>query len=1008
MRACLQTAVGFLIWILSVPPDAKGTGTEAPLPAQHPIIRSWGTGSGLPQNTVNAIAQTIDGYLWLGTLDGLARFDGIRFKVFGLEHGLPSVSISALFADQQNVLWIGTAGSGLCKLARGRFEIVPSSSSRPGSDTVNCIEEDSTGKLWVGTVGGLRFYRNKELFEDDAFGSVSRAPVLSLCHNRDNSVMWVSSIADGLFKYEYGRLEPCAGPPGHEKIIGEAMFQDHEGRLWVGIGNGMVLRQDGETWRMFNEADGLPFAYITSFAEDSSGSIWAGSLDAGLYRFDGAHFNLLKQRDGLSAEDIRSLYCDHEGGLCIGTRTGGLNRLSGRKLAAAGSDQGLTNDYTRSVAQTSDGAIWVGTVGGSLFRGSPSNFESFRPADNRVYYYATVLPVLKAPDDSLWWGAKYGLLHWKNGQLADCITNEPWVRNAAITALQNDGRGGMWVGTSAGHLLHKKGRRFTEFPLQFTRAVITSLAQRPDGSLWVGTAASGLKLISEASNSVLTMTAGLSSNSSINTLYFDTNGALWIGTAGAGLNCWRGGAMTRFGAQQGLAPHTVLQIVEDDFGALWLGCGNGIFQVNKRDLFDVADGKAFSIHARSFGVNDGMPAEECSGGFCPAGLKTKSGLICISTVKGLVFLDPKRLREEPPPPKAVLEEAILGGREQVFEKDKTNGASQPLRLRLAPGMRDLELHYTAISLSAPDKIGFRYKLEPSDQNWTAAEGRRVAYFQRLAPNDYMFHVQACNADGVWNESDTSLFITVLPYFWETGLFRAAAVTGLATLLGGVGWLILRRRYQLHLARLETVNAIQRERLRISKDMHDHVGSVLTQVSQLTDLGMAETGDKQAVETRLQRIGNRARVAVQSLDEIVWATNPRNDSLASFAEYVSRFCDEFFDGTHIRCWQEVPNTYRPMPLRAEVRHNVFLAVQEALHNSLKHSKATEVWLRMGLVGKQLTVEIEDNGCGFNPAKSPRGNGLENMQTRLADCAGEALVKSNPGRGTSVRFSFPISS
>jgi signal transduction histidine kinase len=209
-------------------------------------------------------------------------------------------------------------------------------------------------------------------------------------------------------------------------------------------------------------------------------------------------------------------------------------------------------------------------------------------------------------------------------------------------------------------------------------------------------------------------------------------------------------------------------------------------------------------------------------------------------------------------------------------------------------------------------------------------------------------------------------------------------------------------------RLQTLNAIERERLRISKDMHDHVGGMLTQMSQLSDMGLNETKDPALVKTRFERIGSRSRDAVQALDEIVWATNPKNDNLASFAEYVSRFSDEFFEYTRIRCWQEVPAALPALPLRADVRHNVFLAVREALNNVLKHSQGTEVWLRMKLDEGLVTLEVADNGCGFVPDQAmAKGNGLGNMRTRLVEDGGKTVVMSAPGKGTRIRFIFPVS-
>ena len=1009
MRFILKSTACAAVFYLSIFLCARATTNDLSRLAQAPIIRSWGTEAGLPQNTVTAIVQSKDGYMWLGTHDGLARFDGVRFKIFGLESGLPSVDISSLFEDPQGVLWIGTSGAGLCCMKQGRIETISDPGRQPGSATITSLQADSTGQLWVGTGGGLRFFQEGKLVEEAAFAQLPHKPINCILRSRDGTTMWIASSAYGLMSYRDGHLEPCVGPAEHERIIAKTLFEDHQGRFWAGIGNGMVLCRENGQWRIFAETNGLPFAYISCLTEDADGTIWAGSLDDGLYRFDGTQFNVIRKSAGLSAEDIRSLYCDHENNLWVGTRTGGLNRLSKRNLLVVAGAQGLTNDFTRSVAETADGNLWVGTIGGSLYRGGLDGFQPFRPepVGPFIYFYAGVDPVLAMPDGSLWWGGSGAVLQWKDNHLGDCHTNEPWLQSVSVTALQNDRHGSIWLGTSGGQLMHLQNGRFTEFPKQLARAAITSLAVEPNGSLWVGAAAGGLKRIREGSDEILSVTNGLFSTS-IRTLYLEGDGTLWIGTAGGGLSCRRHGRITSFTASQGLTVRTVSQIVEDDHGYLWLGCNSGIYKVSKRDLLDCADGNLAFVHSRSFGINDGMLAEECSGGFCPAGLKTKSGLICISTVRGLVFLNPNEQRDETSPPKVLLEEMLVNGRAVAARPDTNNPASPP-RLAIAPGNHDIELHYTAIEFSAPEKIGFRYKLGGLDSGWNEVLARRTVYYQHLPPGEFTFHVQACNADGVWSEQETTLAITVLPFVWETAWFHATTFLTLSGVFAGTLWWTLRRRYKLRLARLQTLNAIERERLRISKDMHDQVGGVLTQVSQLSDMGLNETEDQMLVKNRFERIGNRARVAVQSLDEIVWATNPKNDNLASFAEYVSRFSDEFFEYTNIRCWQEVPTTFPALPLRADVRHNVFLAVREAFSNALRHAKCSEVWLRIKLADGQVTVEVEDNGSGFTPSQTAAGsNGLDNMQARLTEEGGQTAIVSAPGKGTRIRFTFQITS
>ncbi|SPE59567.1 putative signal transduction histidine kinase [Verrucomicrobia bacterium] len=993
-----------VFWSGRVAASAGGPG-----PAEGLVFRAWGTEAGLPQNTVNAIVQTRDGYLWLGTRDGLARFDGVRFTVFGLREGLQSMDVQALLEDAKGTLWIGTTGGGLSRMARGRIERV-SAAPPLADDNVSSLAEDADGQLWIGTRTGLRLLRDGQVVANEKLGGLAQAAINSLLCTRDKT-LWIATARQGLYQFKTNQFVETPGPPGDEKILSYCLLEDRARNLWASVGNGKVLCREKDTWRVYNEADGLPFAYITCLAEDAGGNIWAGSLDDGLYRFTSGRFLPVRKEDGLSASDIRSLHPDRAGNLWVGTRTGGLNWLTHRKVISCGPAQGLTNDFTRSVAQTADGTFWVGTIGGGLYQGDLNGFNR-RPPESPSFYYAFVDSVLAARDGTVWYGARRGLIHLRAGEIEHIYGNETWLRSASVTALCEDLQGGLWVGTSEGELEHFEKGEFSEFPRRISRGPITALAQQADGSLWVGSEAGGLNSIRAGNDEVFSLTNGLLSQS-IRALYLDAQGTLWIGTAGGGLSRWGEGRMKTFTSRQGLGADKISQIVEDDAGSLWLGSNRGIFRLSKRDLNDQPPERPAFLHPQIFGLGDGMPVEECSSGFCPAGLKTKSGLICISTVKGLVFLDPRRQETNAPPPSVLLEEVLLNGQLQEPEpvadrRDSRGATNRPiLHLAIPPGGRDVELHYTGISFEAPEKIRFRYRLDGWDQSWTEAGGRRVVYYPRLRAGDYAFRLSACNADGLWSDETTLLSIRAEPYLSERGTFQASVALGVLLFLGCGAWLIARRRYKRRLAVLETRHAVERERLRISQDMHDDVGSTLTQISQLSDLGQSETGESSAIRKQFERIGQQALTAVQALDEIVWATNPRNDNLPQFADYVCRYADEYFEGSSIRCWQEVPTTLPNLPLPADVRHNVFLSIKEAFSNISRHSHATEMWVSLALSHSSVRLNIKDNGRGFSPEKLPSGgNGLENMKARLGECGGHVEFTTAPGQGTNVLLVFPL--
>lgn len=976
--------------------------TNEPFAFSDYVFRAYGTEAGLPQNTVSVIRQTRDGYLWLGTQGGLARFDGVRFKVYGLAEGVPSVPVRALCEDHEGSLWIGTYGGGLSRWRDGRMVTFTEEQGLPNVN-VTALAEDTAGRVWVGTATGLSLWKDSKTVQDEVLSGLRGDYIRALLRGRQD-VMWIST-SRGLFEFAGGHLTECVGPAGDVKISAYCLLEDRGGNLWASIGDGKVLCRQNGVWVKYGEASGLPWPYVTSLEEGTDGTVWAGSLDAGLYYFKENHFHAITKQEGVSGDDIRSLLADHEGNLWVGTRSGGLIRLAQRKVSVYGPAQGLAHDFIRAVAETADGSLWVGTTGGGLYRSGSEGFARF--GDNRIAFYTSVESVLATRDGSLWWGCSGALLQWKGDKLASFYTRDgqPWLGYAAVTALCEDSQGGLWLGTGKGVLLHCRDGVFTPFAGRVARGSVTALALEPDGTLWIGSSAGGLSCVRGDIFENFSRANGFPS-SHIRTLYLDPEGTLWIGTGGAGLIRRKKNRVDCFTTRQGLGDDTVSQILEDDAGHLWLGCNRGIFRCGKAELDALANGQAAFVHSRAYGVTDGMPTEECASGSSPAGLKLRSGQLCFPTLRGLVVIDPRQQEMDVHPPRVMMEEVRVDRQSREIRPQTDRSADAlPVALVIEPGAQEIDFYYTALNFSAPEKIQFRFKMDGLDSDWVEAGMRRVAYYQRIHPGNYVFRVIACNADGVWSETGAALAVTVQPFFWQTDWFLSVAGLASVGLLAGTINGLARRRYRRRLAQAETRNAIERERLRISQDMHDDVGGILTRVSMLSDAGQslpAATASQQ-----FERIGSQVRAAVVALDEIVWATNPKDDNLPRFAEYVGRFADECFEGTSVRCWQDIPTDLPFLPLRADVRHNVFLAVKEALNNVLKHSGATEVWLRLKLEEGRVSLEIEDNGRGFAPESLPSGgNGLHNMRSRLAECGGTAELVSSPGKGVRIRFVFSV--
>jgi signal transduction histidine kinase len=483
---------------------------------------------------------------------------------------------------------------------------------------------------------------------------------------------------------------------------------------------------------------------------------------------------------------------------------------------------------------------------------------------------------------------------------------------------------------------------------------------------------------------------------------------LRIGTRG-GLGRWQDGAFSALTRAQGLPDEVISQILEDDRDHLWFGSNQGIFRVARAELERAAREPAFQVNPLIFGLADGMASLECTGGFHPSGLKTGDGRLWFSTVKGLVMVDPARLHvNEIPPPVRVEEILVDGSPVNPAGHSKSNiGRGESGSIAIGPGARRVEIHYTALSLAVPERNRFKHRLEGLEPRWVEAGPQRVATYPRLAPGRYRFHVVACNNDGIWNETGATLALTVLPAFWQTWWFRAAV---LVLLLTAGSWAVRhasQRRLRRKLSVLEHQHGLERERARIARDIHDELGASLTRITLLTELGLKNRERPEQWTATLGKISATARESVRAMDAIVWAVNPRNDSLDHFANYLSQFAEELFRLTPIRCRIDMPTVLPEHALTTETRHQLLLAVKEALNNVIRHSRADEVWLRLRVDDGQLELAIEDDGCGL-PTEDPGDghDGLTNIRSRVEGLAGRCEMQSQPGHGTVLRMIVPL--
>lgn len=960
----------------------------------------WQLDEGLPQNSVTTLIQSRAGYLWLGTFNGLVRFDGVNFRVYDSDNTgeLKGNRITKLFEGTDGSLWIGTDGSGLTRHRNGRFQHIVHPELSQSSITTLC--EDRDGGLWIGMVGGgvVRLMKDQATVYGTKEG-LPDASIRSLVEDRKGRIWVGASSFLGFFQQD--KLTAIPVDANAEVQIGPG----RSGNVWIAIGD--QLQQTDENAGL-KVVGGIPFTEqrttVTTLHEDRKGDLWIGTYGGGLLRHHGGAFENITTADGLAHDTVLSIVEDKEENLWVGTRGGGLSRLKERVFEVLDTKDGLSEEVVLSVCQDHAGSIWIGTDGGGLNCLSNGQFTVY--AQKHGLRNQSILGVYEDRQTNLWVGASGGGLYQRRRASSQFIRRFS-LSGRHVQAISEDRDGTLWVGTSDGGLNFLRQGPFPRFFSRFTtrdglshndvRVIHPDLA----GNLWIGTGGGGLNRFADGKFSVFRKQDGLPSDV-VRTIHEDMDGALWIGTAG-GLCRLKDGSFTAFTQNHGLPVTVITQIFEDGSGNFWIGSTKGIFRVRKRELDEVALGRRQSVTCVSYDKTDGLGSRECSGNFQPAGWKTTDGKLWFPTIKGIAVVDPSNFKVNQRPPQVVIEEVVANG--------QTNELAGPIMedrvIQIEPGSEQIEFRYTGLSLSSPRRVHFKYRLEGLDKDWVDAGTRRVAYYGLLPPGHYRFQVLAANNDGFWNEVGSSLAVMVPTPYWRTWWFLSlSAFTAMAAMVGITRYLTskqLRRRLEL----LEHQNAVEKERTRIAHDMHDQLGASLTRVGLLSELARREASTPAAVVAHTSKISETTQEVVKTLDEIVWTVNPKNDTLDKLADYLVHYAEEFFESTPVRCRLDVPADLPNHPLTAEVRHNLFLAFKEALNNVLRHAAAAEVWVQLAVHNDRLELTVKDNGRGFETKPGdPRGNGLQNMRQRLDDIHGGFELTSAPGQGTVLKLSIPL--
>ena len=962
-------------------------------------IRVWQTEDGLPQNTVTAITQTHEGYLWIGTLGGLARFDGERFQTFdsGSTPSLPDTRISALFEDREGTLWIGH-DTGLVTCYRGgRFTVLP---GKPGvRSKVAAISADENGTIWLLRTSGMM---ERALPEGLAVAPESSGIKLVRFARNAAGRIWFS-VDGGAQELNAGQFNPIDLGPAHFSGYVRGLCAAAGDAWWV-VRDGRIRKRIGGVWT--DDRGPWGASEINGSLELRDGSLAFATMDDGVHlvRPDGSVL-VFNHQTATMQNWARVVFEDREGTLWIGAGAGGLSAIRRTEFTVLNPPDNWQGCTALVVAPGRNGALWIGTEGAGVYRYFQNQWKHYGEKEgfNNLFIWS----VAADDKDQIWAGSWGGGLYRLEG---DNFVHRPEfdVGASPTFALQFSESGReLWLGTGNG-LLRSQATQHTWLLHNETPAEATVLAITPDdrGVTWLALGDGGFGRLVDSQLQRFTQRDGLVGNG-VQCLLPDGD-ALWIGTQDGGLNRFKAGRFSVIGVSQGLPSKVVCHIADDGHGYLWLSTHHGIFRVAKEELNRCADGLVPTVSGQVYDKNDGLPTLEYSGGFQAAGCATSDGRLWFTSGKGLVGVDPSAIRLNTVVPPVVVEALRVDGREVSF------GGLGAARLQLRPEHQRLEFQFTALSLAAPSKTLFKYRLVGLDQGWIEAGTKRTAFYSHLPAKNYRFQVIACNNDGRWNTVGAGFDFTVLPFYWQTWWFRSVAVL-LAVF--AVGWGVrheTRRRMQRRVEELEYERGIERERARIAQDIHDDIGSSLTRITMLSQSVRQDAEQPYHATPVLERIHNPALEVTHTLDEIVWALNPRHDTLDSLASYLVRFAQERLGEVAISCRLDLPLNLPAWPLSTQMRHNLLLAFKEALNNAIKHAAATEIQVSLELGRNEFVIVLQDNGRGFppepgsiDPLGSGRGgNGLSNLRRRLARIGGHCDIASAPGQGTRIAFTVRL--
>ncbi|WP_158551481.1 sensor histidine kinase [Rhodohalobacter sp. SW132] len=923
-------------------------------------FRSYSIEHGLSESVVHSMLQDESGYIWLGTGFGLNRFDGVRFTQFYQEHGLPNNRVNELFQDYRGRIWIGT-DSGLAFYENGEIHS-PEQFNSVNESVILSIVEDENRNIWVATEGnGLWRYDRQQRFENITHQHGYRnMQVRSLAITQDG-MLWLGT-SEGLFSFNGNTFRKYRSQNGYPEVPMNDMTVDQDDVLWIASNAGLI-KKEGEEFQIFHEAAGLNECRLNSVSITGEGSAWVSS-DAGASYFDGHSFTNYTTEDGLNAVIVHETMIDREGNVWLGTLGAGANIFLGELFQNYNVDTGITNNVVTGFEEDRLGNIWIATYGGGVLRYDGEEFEHFSESDglidNKVY------TIFEDSQNRIWIGARAGLTIYENGEFTPLPESE-FPFQTIRKVYEDEDTGDFWIATYNSGVIRYDGESYEQFNTSsgLLNNTVMDIKKDEEGDFWFATYG-GVAVLKDGMFEHLTIADGLPNNGVIH-INIDVDGIKWFSTF-SGLAYYDGENVRSIISdnQSGTITYFSFQDQEEQY---WVGTNRGLYRFNPVDFFSARTRVERLKSFKLFDQNQGLVANELNAG---ASFVASDGSVWLGTVEGLSRFFPDRVRINETPPGIEFEEVMMSGRQMEADQSEEFNHDQNF----------FQVSFHGLSFESPAQILYEYRLEGLEDEWQTTRERTVRYTS-LPPGNYNFRVRSYNADGFRSTDEASISFLIKSPIWMQWWFLVLITAGI------IGLIFFYYRFFKTRKQVD----IERMRVQIASDLHDDVGSSLTELALQTDFLRAGNVSDELRDT-LKQLGDQSRKIVSSLDDIVWSIDARNDTAGDVTDRMQDYVNHVFRAGTPDVHYHFENIKMDDRLPVHVKENIYLIFKESVNNIAKHSNADTVDITFVYNGKNFELKVSDNGTQSN-GKRKSGQGLRNIELRSRRIGADVQIYNSDG-------------